>query len=713
MGCNRKPNKKSKSKSSTACQPSKSYAEARKGVSETIRQHGKSQNTTGNYEGYVRRGKEFLAMFANEGEAANGDIDDGDGDRGAESPDDADNGMDPCFREAFDGPPIKCTPIAIAMFMGYKCIDENLGKSTASGIQAAFLEYYSKLAGDKYRGLWRYDEIRQEWLGNPVRSAEVEDMLEACKNKDGEGERTHSRAMTIQDMKRLYEYIRDNCPDDNGKDGLTVEQIAERGQSLLFNAFASTGFTLWTRNCETTVLRYKDFEFAPNRREGSPENDHGPCWFRVNLRNRKNWQKRMKNGETQLSGHCYKIYQQPKNPEVDMYARLLDWLEFYEKYLLGRPLEPTDFIFPNIGATGVSVHAKKEMSANKAQKMISEMANRANVRGAMHFTTHCFRRGGAQYRFMFAPIGQRWTLARIRWWGGWAKGEHRDTLIRYLLDELYTYEEDHSDALCPFDHQVSLSHAGEHAEIKPLTAAESRALFTEQSLVLEQRFRQLTSLLEPLYARQGMLNHASLIGPGIYPPAQAQQIGSTFTGAIPQPSNIHPSSGVLVNNTYLNSSNILMAGDGIDKGSDTCRKNSRPNTSKRAPSLQNPTHIVPEISRALGAEAWEQVIKDWEEADPLRSLHVALKDWHPDWHKQNKESAKYGQRRLIATEFIIQYSRDKDRFQADYPEHKFGITRMLRAIRSRRQAQGTCLRRESRRTRDQNDSNRNSGDNHE
>ncbi|KAF9053367.1 hypothetical protein BJ165DRAFT_1339087, partial [Panaeolus papilionaceus] len=44
-----------------------------------------------------------------------------------------------------------------------------------------------------------------------------------------------------------------------------------------------------------------------------------------------------------------------------------------------------------------------------------------------------------------------WTLARIRWWGGWAQGEHRDTLIKYLLDELYTYEGDHSDVLNPFD----------------------------------------------------------------------------------------------------------------------------------------------------------------------------------------------------------------------------------------------------------------------
>ncbi|KIJ91643.1 hypothetical protein K443DRAFT_48250, partial [Laccaria amethystina LaAM-08-1] len=61
----------------------------------------------------------------------------------------------------------------------------------------------------------------------------------------------------------------------------------------------------------------------------------------------------------------------------------------------------------------------------------------------------------------FAPIGQRWTLARIRWWGGWAQGEHRDTLIRYLLDELYTYEEDHSDALNPINTFGGQSHMGE------------------------------------------------------------------------------------------------------------------------------------------------------------------------------------------------------------------------------------------------------------
>jgi len=25
---------------------------------------------------------------------------------------------------------------------------------------------------------------------------------------------------------------------------------------------------------------------------------------------------------------------------------------------------------------------------------------------------------------MFAPVGKRWTLQQVRWWGGWAEGEH-------------------------------------------------------------------------------------------------------------------------------------------------------------------------------------------------------------------------------------------------------------------------------------------------
>jgi len=100
---------------------------------------------------------------------------------------------------------------------------------------------------DKYRGRWRFDEFNQHWIGNPVRSAEVEDMLAACKNKDGEAERTHSKAMSIQDMERLYEFSQQSRPkvDDDNDPGL--KDVAARGADLFFNALASTGFTIWTR----------------------------------------------------------------------------------------------------------------------------------------------------------------------------------------------------------------------------------------------------------------------------------------------------------------------------------------------------------------------------------------------------------------------------------------------------------------------------------
>ena len=65
-----------------------------------------------------------------------------------------------------------------------------------------------------------------------------------------------------------------------------------------------------------------------------------------------------------------------------------------------------------------------------------------------------------------------------------------------------------------------------------------------------------------------------------------------------------------------------------------------------------PTHVIPEIGRKLGARAWRQVIKDWEEADPSRGHEVALVNWDPKWHRSSGESVKYGQRQMIALEFI-------------------------------------------------------------
>ncbi|KAL3659321.1 hypothetical protein V7S43_015592 [Phytophthora oleae] len=74
-----------------------------------------------------------------------------------------------------------------------------------------------------------------------------------------------------------------------------------------------------------------------------------------------------------------------------------------------------------------------------------------NVLGdELWFTSHCFRREGAQYRFMFAPEKQRWSLKLVKWCSGWAPSEKAETVTRYLLDDVLDREESQlGDLLAP------------------------------------------------------------------------------------------------------------------------------------------------------------------------------------------------------------------------------------------------------------------------
>ena len=85
----------------------------------------------------------------------------------------------------------------------------------------------------------------QRWEGNPTCSAEVEDMLEACKNKDGEGERNHSRAMSLADMQAMFTYSKKTCPVS-----LPVsdqQMLALQVSHLFYKAFSSFSWLIWTR----------------------------------------------------------------------------------------------------------------------------------------------------------------------------------------------------------------------------------------------------------------------------------------------------------------------------------------------------------------------------------------------------------------------------------------------------------------------------------
>jgi hypothetical protein len=108
------------------------------------------------------------------------------------------------------------------------------------------------------------------------------------------------------------------------------------------------------------------------------------------------------------TGNIYDIYQQ-EVPEMDMSSHLMRWLNFLEARL-GRPLVKDDYVFPYFAPNGAP-HPKRAMSYDTLQNTLTEFSAAAGL--DKQYTTHCFRRGGAQYRFMHAPLGKRWSLSMV------------------------------------------------------------------------------------------------------------------------------------------------------------------------------------------------------------------------------------------------------------------------------------------------------------
>ena len=101
---------------------------------------------------------------------------------------------------------------------------------------------------------------------------------------------------------------------------------------------------------------------------------------------------------------------------MDMFTHLQCWLKYLEGRL-GHSLESNNFISPHISHNG-TIDPKHSMSYDTFQKLLGEFMAGAGLMKT--YTTHCFQRGGAQYHFMYAPIGSHWSLVfagPVRWTG--------------------------------------------------------------------------------------------------------------------------------------------------------------------------------------------------------------------------------------------------------------------------------------------------------
>jgi hypothetical protein len=110
------------------------------------------------------------------------------------------------------------------------------------------------------------------------------------------------------------------------------------------------------------------------------------------------------------------------HPEIDCYTHVVAWKTHMEG-LLGRSLTGTDYVFPALASTG-QIKFGECSSRSGFETLLDEVVDKSNVLNGRNgkFTTHCFRRGGAQYRFLWAD--RKWSLKAVKWWGGWSSNEN-------------------------------------------------------------------------------------------------------------------------------------------------------------------------------------------------------------------------------------------------------------------------------------------------
>jgi hypothetical protein len=89
-------------------------------------------------------------------------------------------------------------------------------------------------------------------------------------------------------------------------------------------------------------------------------------------------------------------------PYLDCYTHTVNWLSHLE-ILIGHPLNKDNFLFPALAATG-KLKIDEKISHTGWETFMADIIKHSGVLKGQNgkFTMHCFRRGGAQYQFMWA-----------------------------------------------------------------------------------------------------------------------------------------------------------------------------------------------------------------------------------------------------------------------------------------------------------------------
>ncbi|KAJ7247425.1 hypothetical protein B0H12DRAFT_1072938 [Mycena haematopus] len=517
--------------------------------------------------------------------------------------------------DAFDKITAK-TPLALRALVAYKCEHLKCGFSSAEGIRSAFKDYFERVRGCQ-GDFWKYNSETKKWEGNPVLESGFKTYYESLKNRDNRtGTSTQALPMLPADLKIILDYL-------NTEEAIKYFTTTQR---LYFKAYVTTAFSLWTRNDELVNLQFKHIKLNMKSHSGIPYHEFTLIFRKTN--------------KDPTKGQKYMVQVDLAHPEIDCYTHLNNWNQHMES-LLQRPLQGTDFVFPAIASTG-QLKFGECTSRSGFETFLEDAVEKSGVMKGRNgkFTTHCFRRGGAQYRFLWAE--RKWSLKAVKWWGGWSSNENVGTLMRYLLDELMAYEEGFSDIM--MDDRVPDRHESFMGENDAAPLSKADLSHFENGIMGKIR---------------ALLNTAASGTP-------TQSPGSG--GAVPVPSP--PSDG-----------NV----PGIP-----------PVTGPSSTSL-TPPPTPSRPSRIPLTKTLDDALEYWERGSGEKGLAIPLKDWPTRFKPAEyaSEAVKFSNIRFVCEEFYIQHDGDHAKFEDKFPGMRQKFTMLMKAVRAERKLRGSAKSRRS------------------
>eukprot|EP00033_Pygsuia_biforma_P002348 GCRY01002597.1.p1 GENE.GCRY01002597.1~~GCRY01002597.1.p1 ORF type:complete len:586 (+),score=67.06 GCRY01002597.1:111-1868(+) len=356
----------------------------------------------------------------------------------------------------------------------------------------------------------------------------------------------------------------------------------------LIKTGSSLAFQLWARlDKELLPLRWAQLAFH--------RSDEGKNYVVVTMPDRKT-----EYGQE----NQYQFFEQFEEPCLDVYSVLKIWKETCQNYNL--VCDSDSYVFPVV--IGTTINVKKPIGFDTFIANFRHIMDELGFRGP--FTGHCFRRGGAQFRFIFAK--ERWSIHAVKWWGGWSPELDMNVILRYLLEEMFEKESGFGDMLSPYRKTYRAVFHSMSLEDNPIESDYQENTVEARLRLIEQDVVHMKHTLEALNETAQTIRNQLL-------PNQRNNTSPPLA-LIPTPAETIPQ--------FL-PMNVIAEDD--DK------------------SVKDDTNLT--VSKIGFVGSIQEVFTQWEEGDNKSYIPKPLKDWNDEERNVDGKTAKlYSRRKLIGEE---------------------------------------------------------------